>query len=111
MFFSQNVTPSQLQALLGLCVSMLVCVADASPQITVCADASCRGERVRAPRVLLRLSLTPRQTFNCGGRGRRGGSSPCCCELGGWEPGQVLIPSPGTAGPSNCHLFVLTVHT
>ncbi|KAE8291616.1 hypothetical protein D5F01_LYC08972 [Larimichthys crocea] len=48
-------------------------------------------------------SLQLSQTFNCsggGGRGCWGGSSPCCRELGGWESGQVLIPSPGAQGPS-----------
>lgn len=53
--------------------------------------------------VLLRSSLQLSQTFNCGsggGRGCWGSSSPCCCELGGCESGQVLIPSPGARGPS-----------
>lgn len=64
--------------------------------------------------VLLRSRLHLSQTFNCGsgsGRGCWGGSSSCCCELGGWESGQVLIPSPGPWGPANCHLFLLTLHT
>lgn len=69
--------------------------------------------------VLLHSSLQLSQTFNCGGgSGRccRGGSSPCCCELGSWEWGQVLIFSPGTAGPTKlsplppdaAHLRLLT---
>lgn len=67
------------------------------------------GERIVVLGALLCQNLQLSQTFYCGGGCGRScwdGSSPCCCELGGWEAGQVLIPSQRALRPRTLSLLL-----